>query len=144
MCKIFEEVTGRENKGNVGELKGLLKAAIDAKMNAVIVSIPVELLEIDESYQTPERTARSLSYLTNHWDDNKLLPLSGVPHFEEGKIYLFDGFGRWIGSQMIPNPKKDLQVMVILNAPSENVCISECISCKNDRNSKTWSNAFNA
>lgn len=119
MCKMFKEVTGRENKGNVDELKGLLKSAVDSKANAVIISIPVELLEIDESYQIPERTARSLNYLVGHWDDNKLLPLAGVPHFEEGKIYLFDGYGRWIGSQMIENPKKDLQVMVILNAPSD-------------------------
>ena len=108
MCKMFKEVTGKENKGNVSELKGLLKAAVDAKMNAVIVRIPVELLEIDESYQIPERTARSLEYLTKNWDDNKLLPLSGVPHWEEGKVYLFDGFGRWIGSQLIKNPKDDL------------------------------------
>lgn len=121
MCRMFKEVTGRENKGNVSELKGLLKQAIDSKANAVILSIPVELLEIDESYQIPERTARSLTYLVGHWDDNKLLPLAGVPHFEEGKVYLFDGYGRWIGSQMIPNPKKDLQVMVILNAPSDPV-----------------------
>lgn len=27
MCRKFEEVTGRENKGNVGELKGILKQA---------------------------------------------------------------------------------------------------------------------
>ena len=101
MCKLFEEVTGKENKGNKGELKGLLKAAVDAKMNAVIISIPVELLDIDESYQTPERTARSLNYLVGNWDDNKLLPLAGVPHWEEGKVYLFDGFGRWIASQLI-------------------------------------------
>lgn len=29
MCKKFKEVTGRENKGNVGMLKGLLKDAVD-------------------------------------------------------------------------------------------------------------------
>ena len=120
MCMTtFKEVTGRENKGNVSELKGLLKAAIDAHMNAVIVRIPVELLAIDESYQIPERTARSLDYLTKNWDDNKLLPLAGVPHWEEGLVYLFDGYGRWIASQLIKEPKPDLQVMVILNAPTD-------------------------
>lgn len=117
MCKTFKTVTGRENKGNVGKLEGMLKEAVDAKKNAVILSIPVDMLEIDESYQTEERTARSLSYLVNNWDDNKCLPLSGVPHWEEGKVYLFDGFGRWIGSQMLRKPKKELEVMVILNAP---------------------------
>lgn len=119
MCKMFKEVTGRENKGDVSKLEGLLKQGIDSKANVVIISVPVELLDIDESYQIPERTARSLSYLVGHWDDNKLLPLAGVPHFEEGKIYIFDGYGRWIGSQMIKEPKKDLQVMVILNAPKD-------------------------
>ena len=119
MCKLFKEVTGKENKGNVSELKGLLKSALDSRLNAVIIRVPVELLEIDESYQIPERTQRSLSYLVNNWDENKLLPLVGVPHFEEGKIYLFDGFGRWISSQLIPEPKEDLQVMVIMNAPTE-------------------------
>ena len=119
MCRMFKEVTGRENKGNIGELRGLLKAAMDAHLTAVIVRIPVELLEIDESYQIPERTERSLTYLAGNWDDNKCLPLAGVPHFEEGKIYLYDGFGRWICSQMLPTPKKDLDVMVILNAPTE-------------------------
>lgn len=78
MCKMFKEVTGRENKGNVGELKGILKQAIDAKMNTVIVNIPVDLLEIDERYQIEERTARDLRYLTSNWDENKLLPLAGV------------------------------------------------------------------
>lgn len=119
MCKMFKEVTGRENKGNVGELKGILKQAIDAKMNTVIVNIPVDLLEIDERYQIEERTARDLRYLTSNWDENKLLPLAGVPHFEEGKVYLFDGYGRWIASQLIQNPKEDLPVMVILNAPKD-------------------------
>lgn len=117
MCKTFEKVTGRKNKGNVGKLEGMLKEAVDGKKNAVIVNIPVDMLEIDESYQTEERTARSLSYLVANWDDNKLLPLAGVPHWEEGKVYLFDGFGRWIGSQMIKKPKKELPVMIILNAP---------------------------
>lgn len=133
MCKMFKEVTGKENKGNVSELKGLLKAAVDAKMNAVIVRIPVELLEIDESYQIPERTARSLEYLTKNWDDNKLLPLSGVPHWEEGKVYLFDGFGRWIGSQLIKNPKDDLQVMVILNGLNVKLMILVHIIAQNLR-----------
>lgn len=117
MCMTFKKVTGKENKGNVEGLKGMLKEALDAKKSAVIISIPVDMLEIDESYQTEERTARSLSYLVNNWDDNKCLPLSGVPHWEEGKVYLFDGFGRWIGSQMLRKPKKELEVMVILNAP---------------------------
>lgn len=63
MCKIFEEMTGKKNEGNVGELKGLLKSAVDARLNATIIKVPVELFDIDENYQIPERTARSLNYL---------------------------------------------------------------------------------
>ncbi len=117
MCKMFEEVAGRKTKGNKDKLEGMLKFALDSGRNAVIMSIPVEMLEIDTSYQTEERTARDLGYLVKNWDDNKCLPLSGVPHWEEGKIYLYDGYGRWIGSQMLKEPKKELEVMIILNAP---------------------------
>lgn len=117
MCKMFEEVAGRKTNGNKDKLEGMLKFAVDSGRNAVIMSIPVEMLEIDTSYQTEERTARDLGYLVRNWDDNKCLPLSGVPHWEEGKIYLYDGYGRWIGSQMLKEPKKELEVMIILNAP---------------------------
>lgn len=119
MCKKFEEVTGRENKGNVGMLKGLLKDAVDRNAPNEVLSVPVDLLEIDPSYQIEARTDRSLNYLVSNWDDNQCQPLQGVPHWEEGKIYFFDGYGRWIASQMIVNPKDDLRVMVALNAPQD-------------------------
>ena len=119
MCKKFEEVTGRKNEGNVGELRGLLKDAVDRGVPNEIISVPVELLDIDTNYQIEARTDRSLNYLVSHWDENKLQPVQGVPHWEEGKIYLFDGYARRIASQMIPSPKKDLRVMVVLNAPSD-------------------------
>ena len=117
MCRMFEKVSGRKTNGNKDKLEGMLKFAVDSGRNAVIMSIPVEMLEIDTSYQTEERTARDLGYLVKNWDDNKCLPLSGVPHWEEGKIYLYDGYGRWIGSQLLKEPKKELEVMIILNAP---------------------------
>lgn len=47
------------------------------------------------------------------------MPLIGVPHWEEGKVYLVDGYGRWIASQMVDKEKyTDLQVLLILNAPN--------------------------
>ena len=106
MCKMFEVVTGRKTKGNKDKLEGMLKTAMDSRKTAVIMSIPVDMLEIDTSYQTEARTERSLDYLVKNWDDNKCLPLSGVPHWEEGKIYLFDGYGRWIASQLLVKPNK--------------------------------------
>ena len=122
MCKSFEVISGKKSKGDKSLLKGITKMYTDAGYKVAIISVPVELLEIDESYQTEVRTERDLRYLTEHWDENKLLPLVGVPHWEEGKIYLVDGYGRWIASQYIDKEKySELQVMIILSAPSNKV-----------------------
>lgn len=120
MCMSFELISGKKSKGDKSMLKGITKMYTDAGYKVAIVSVPVELLEIDPSYQTEVRTERDLRYLTEHWDENKLLPLVGVPHWEEGKIYLVDGYGRWIASQCIDKEKySELQVMIILSAPSK-------------------------
>ena len=120
MCKSFEVISGRKSKGDKGLLEGLTKMYRDANYNVAIVPVPVDLMEIDTRYQTEERTERDLRYLTNNWNENKLLPLIGVPHWEEGKVYLVDGYGRWIASQVVNKRKyKELQVMLILNAPSK-------------------------
>ena len=119
MCKSFETISGRRNRGNKGYLEGIVKVYKDAGRSVAIVSLPVELMEIDSRYQTEARTERDLRYLTNNWNENKLLPLIGVPHWEEGKVYLVDGYGRWIASQVVDKKKyKELDVMLILNAPS--------------------------
>ena len=120
MCKSFETISGRRNRGNKGYLEGIVKVYKDAGRSVAIVSLPVELMEIDSRYQTEARTERDLRYLTNNWNENKLLPLIGVPHWEEGKVYLVDGYGRWIASQVVDKKKyKELDVMLILNAPTE-------------------------
>lgn len=127
MCISFERVSGKKNEGNVGELKGVTKMYRDAKMPVAIVNLRVELLDIDSRYQTEIRTERDLAYLAgkdkngeNKWDERKLLPLIGVPHWEEGKVYLVDGYGRWIASQMVDKEKyTDLPVQIILNAPTD-------------------------
>ena len=119
MCKSFEIISGKKNKGDKSLLQGLTKMYRDAGYKVAIVEIPVEILEIDTRYQTEARTERDLRYLTNGWDENKLLPLIGVPHWEEGKVYLVDGYGRWIASQIINKEKYEyLTVLLILNAPS--------------------------
>lgn len=120
MCKMFEVLTGKKSKGSVDKLEGLTKMYTDRGETIAIISIPVELLEIDSRYQTDERTERDLQYLTKHWDERKLMPLIGVPHWEEGIIYIVDGYGRWIASQIVDKEKyKDLKVLVILNAPTD-------------------------
>ena len=118
MCMSFEVISGKKAKGDKGMLEGITKMYRDANYNVAIVPVPVELMEIDTRYQTEVRTARDLKYLTTNWNENKLLPLIGVPHWEEGKVYLVDGYGRWIASQIVDKSKyKDLQTLLILNAP---------------------------
>lgn len=111
---------------NIGELRGLLAASRAQGLSVAILKVPVHLFEIDPTYQTEERTGRSLSYLANNFKKEKLLPVTGVPHDEEGKIYLVDGYGRWKASQIVDercgtNEYKYLDCMVILNAPTEPV-----------------------
>lgn len=102
------------------ELTGRLADARRMGMKVAIVSIPVRLMTIDPTYQTEIRTSRELNYLVKDWDDNKLLPVVGVPHDEEGKIYLVDGYGRLTASQIVDKEKyQELFCMVILNAPTE-------------------------
>ena len=120
MCKSFEEVSGRKNRGDKSLLEGLTKMFRDAGYKNAIATIPVEIMEIDTRYQTEVRTERDLHYLTNNWNENKLLPLIGVPHWEEGKVYLVDGYGRWISSQVVDREKyKYLDVLLVLDAPTD-------------------------
>ena len=119
MCMSFEVISGKKAKGDKGMLEGITKMYRDANYNVAIIPVPVELMEIDTRYQTEVRTERDLKYLTTNWNENKLLPLIGVPHWEEGKVYLVDGYGRWIASQIVDkNRYKDLQVLLLLNAPT--------------------------
>lgn len=111
MCKMFEVVTGKKSKGSVDKLEGLTKMYTDINEEIAIIKIPVELMEVDSRYQTDERTERNLQYLVRNWDERKLMPLMGVPHWEEGKVYIVDGYGRWIASQIVNKKKyKDLKV----------------------------------
>lgn len=120
MSKVFERISGKENRGDKGLLEGLTKMYRDAGYNVAIIPVPVEIMEIDTRYQTEVRTERDLRYLTEGWNENMLLPLIGVPHWEEGKVYLVDGYGRWISSQIVDKEKyKELQVMLLLNAPTD-------------------------
>lgn len=71
-----------------------------------LYEIPVDLMTIDPLYQTDERTQRSLKKLIENWDENKLEPITIVPHEEEGMFYIVNGYGRWTASQYLPEPKK--------------------------------------
>lgn len=85
--------------------------------------IPIELLAIDESYQTPERTNRgnAITKLAKNWDENKLEPIAVVPHVDECKFYVVNGYGRWQASQMQTPNYEYLYATVLLGATNMNV-----------------------
>lgn len=108
----------------VGELKGLLADARSKGLTVAIIKVPRYLFAIDKAYQTEERTERDLGYLINNFKREKLLPVCGVPHDEEGLIYLFDGSGRLEASGIVDERRGTheydyLECMVVLNAPTE-------------------------
>lgn len=109
-----------EKMQNIAELKGLLADARRRNLKFVIIPLPVRLMAIDEAYQTPIRTERDLRYLTKNWDERKVAVLIGVPHFEEGLVYLVDGYGRMCASQIVdPEKYAELNVLIILDFPEE-------------------------
>lgn len=114
------ERTAEEKSADIGELKGILAAAKVSGLHKVIINVPVRLLAIDTSYQTPNRTERDLRQLVNNWKDYKCLPLMGVPHYEDGWMVIMDGYGRTIASQMVDSERyTELPVIVSLDAPTE-------------------------
>ena len=56
MCMSFELISGKKSKGDKSMLKGITKMYTDAGYKVAIVSVTVELLEYDPSYQTEVRT----------------------------------------------------------------------------------------
>ena len=116
MClSKFQKANKQQNKGT---LTGLLMESRRKGMTRAILRIPVDLLMIDERYQTPVRTERNMSYLINNWDEHKLLPLTVVPHDEEGVFAIVDGYGRLQASQKVdPVKYNELECLVLLDAP---------------------------
>ena len=110
----------RNKKENVGLVNGLLMNPRREGLTRTIIKVPVKLLMIDERYQTPVRTDRNMSYLIKNWNEHKLLPLTVVPHDEEGVFAIVDGYGRFQASQKVDSKKyEELDCLVILDAPKE-------------------------
>jgi hypothetical protein len=88
-----------------------------------LTDIPTELLAIDMAYQTEIRTGsrreRGIQKLTKNWTENKLEPITVVPHPEECLFYIVNGYGRWQASQRQNPAYEYLCAIVLLNAPSE-------------------------
>lgn len=111
------QLTEMETKVYKAELKGLLAAARKSGESYAIIDIPINMIAIDERYQDSSRTERSLNYLMNNWDEHKLLPITVIPHDEEGLVYAADGFAR--GCVMYIKGYLYAKCMVILDAPTE-------------------------
>ena len=113
-------VSATVTESNIGELKGLLATAKANGNSVAIIRVPVYMMAIDESYQTVDRTARNLHYLTSRWDERKIGVLTVVPHEDEGLFYIVDGYGRWQASQIVDKAKyTHLDCAVLLNAPAD-------------------------
>lgn len=103
------------------------KALYNAIMNntkeighKVYAAIPVELLYADPEYQRIEtRNERKIYGLAKEWDDAKMDALRVVPHPEEYRFAVVDGYGRMCASQMTETPKTSLECEIIQGAPSD-------------------------
>ena len=118
---LVSETDKKEAKERARELRAYVRDAIESGKRNVIVKLPRYFFRIDPAYQTPVRTERDLGYLIKYFDDNKLLPLQGVIHWELGLVFLFDGYGRLVVTDLM-NANGDydyLEVMIPLNAPND-------------------------
>ena len=115
---------GIETKASVQAMENRLIEHISSGAQVAIVQVPVDMLGVDETYQIIMRTERPVNYLTRNFDRNKLMPITVVPHFDEGLYYIVDGFARVIATQIIDkrnqtNNYKYISAMVLLNAPED-------------------------
>ncbi len=84
-----------------------------------LCDIPITLLDIDTSYQTGYRTGRRLGKLIQGWNEAKLEPITIVPHYDEHKFYIVNGFGRVIASQFQSPKYKYLSSIILLEVPKD-------------------------
>ena len=67
---------GIETKNGQDAINALESLLINfVGMDMIIIKIPINLLTVDETYQTEDRTERSINYLVNNFDRNKLMPI---------------------------------------------------------------------
>ena len=84
-----------------------------------LCDIPIDLMTIDPLYQTEERTERSLKKLIDNWDENKLEPVTIVPHEEVGMFFIVNGYGRWTAKKQIEGSDSYLSSIVLLGLSKE-------------------------
>lgn len=83
-------------------------------------SVPINLLWVDPEYQRLDtRSEDKIRRLANHWDENKLTPIILVPHCEEARFAVVDGYGRLSASQMLADKYSQLDAIVLTNVPED-------------------------
>ena len=116
-------MTSRELKSNNVADKMLYEAIMNNTKeigNKTYAFIPVSLLYADPEYQRIEtRNERKIYGLAKEWDDAKMDALRVVPHPEEYRFAVVDGYGRMCASQMTETPKTSLECEIIQGAPSD-------------------------
>ena len=115
----MEIIRSNKSKEQREELFDSIMNQIKNNKHRALTEIPVDLLDIDEEYQTVHRTSRSLTKLIDNWNENKLEPITVVPHPEESKFIIVNGFGRWQASQRLNKPYKYLTAIVLLGSPKD-------------------------
>lgn len=86
----------------------------------VYAAIPVELLYADPEYQrTDTRREQKIRSLAKEWNNAKMDALRVVPHPEEYRFAVVDGYGRMCASQMKENPSSSLECEIIQWAPED-------------------------
>ena len=82
--------------------------------------IPRELLTVDEGYQrTATRNYAKINALARNWDHSKMDALVVVPHPEESKFYIVDGYGRFMASALLDEPLQELECDILDNVPAD-------------------------
>lgn len=83
-------------------------------------SVPIKLLFVDPAYQRIEtRSEQKIIALANRWSESKLTPITLVPHPEEYRFAVVDGYGRLRASQMLLVPYTELDGIILTDVPED-------------------------
>ena len=112
--------TATENNGTVNILYRTVISNIKEIGHKKYACIPRELLAIDPEYQRIEtRRFSKIKKLAENWNFDKMDALSVVPHPEEGKFYIVDGYGRYTASALLAEPLTELECDIKMEAPAD-------------------------
>ena len=79
-------------------------------------TVPLSVCYVDERYQGL-RQHKKINRLISRWDIRKLTPIVVVPHPEESRFAIVDGYGRACVATM--KKMKSLQAIVLMDAPED-------------------------